>query len=290
MIIDLKKEYCINRVIVVADRGMMNEDNIKLFGDGENQIDYSFIVGERLKNLSNEDKTYLVNFTNYIPYNTFEKDGEEITNYYCIYKKENKTIIGTYSQKRADKDRYEREKRIEKGKHLLKSRSEINKKPSTYYLKQIGKSRYVLDEKRITESEKYDGYLCIATNENNLDTQEIISRYKDLWQIEQAFRTFKTYLETRPMFHWTDRRIRGHICLCYLSYCLLNSLQMKLKQVNLSYSEDKLWKILSKMQVSHIEHTGNNYYLRSNMDEQTNQLLNVLKLKPMNNLTPINTS
>ena len=51
MVTDLKNEYCINRVIVVADRGMMNEDNIKLFGDGENQIDYGFIVGERLKNL-----------------------------------------------------------------------------------------------------------------------------------------------------------------------------------------------------------------------------------------------
>ena len=181
-------------------------------------------------------------------------------------------------------------RKIEKGRHLLKSRSEINKKPSTYYLKQIGESSYVLDEKRIAESEKYDGFLCIATNEHNLDTQEIISRYKDLWQIEQAFRTFKTYLETRPMFHWTDRRIRGHICLCYLSYCLLNSLQMQLKQANLSYSENRLWKILAMMQVSHIEQTGNHYYLRSSMDEQTSQLLNVLKIKPMNNLTPINTS
>jgi transposase len=289
MVADLRNEYSINRVIVVADRGMMNEDNIKLFGDGENQIDYGFIVGERLKNLSKEDKSYLVNFKNYIPY-TFEKDGEKITNYYCIYKKENKTIIGTYSQKRADKDRYERERKIEKGKHLLKSRSEINKKPSTYYLKQVGKTSYVLDEKRITESEKYDGYLCIATNEDNLDTHEIVSRYKDLWHIEQAFRTFKTYLETRPMFHWTNGRIRGHICLCYLSYCLLNSLQIQLKQANLSYSENKIWKTLTRMQVSHIEQTGNHYYLRSRMDEQTDQLLNILKIKPMNNLTPINTS
>lgn len=289
MVTDLKKEYSINRVIVVADRGMMNKDNIKLFGTDENQIDYGFIVGERLKNLSNEDKSYLINLKNYQPY-TFEKDGEVITNYYCIYKKENKTIIGTYSQKRADKDRYEREKKIEKGRHLLKSRSEINKKPSIYYLKQLGESSYILDEKRIAETEKYDGFLCIATNEDNLDTQEVISRYKDLWQIEQTFRTFKTYLETRPMFHWTDRRIRGHICLCYLSYCLLNSLQMHLKQANLNFSEDRIWKILSMMQVSQIEHNGNHYYLRSHMDEQTNQLLNLLKIKPMNNLMPLNTS
>ena len=289
MVTDLKKEYCIKRVIVVADRGMMSADNIKLFGNSENQIDYGFIVGERLKNLSNEDKSYLINFKNYKPY-TFEQEGELITNYYCIYKKENKTIIGTYSQKRADKDSYEREKKIEKGKQLLKSRAEINKKPSSYFLKQIGESSYILDNKRIAESEKYDGFLCIATNEDNLDTQEIVSRYKDLWQIEQSFRTFKTYFETRPMFHWTDRRIRGHICLCYLSYCLLNSLQIHLKQVNLNYSEDRLWKILSKMQVSEIEQLGNHYYLRSSMDEQTYQLLNVLKIKSMNNLTPINTS
>jgi transposase len=283
---DLKKQYCVNKVIVVADRGMMSGDNIALFGTGESQVNYTFIVGERLKNLSKQDKEYLTNIANYQPC-TFEKNGEQITYSYCSYTKDNKTIIGTYSNTRAKKDKAEREKKIEKGRKMLSGKSEINKRPAVYYLKNIGKSKYILDEKRIEESQKYDGFLCIATNEQSLNPKEIISRYKDLWQIEQSFRTFKTYLETRPMFHWTDPRIRGHICLCYLSYCLLNSLQIQLKASNLNYSEDLIWKILSKMQVSLIEQKSNKYYLRSNLDNNTQELLETLKIKAMNNITPV---
>jgi transposase len=284
---DLKKQYCINKVIVVADKGMMSRDNIRLFETRDNHVNYSFIVGERLKKLSKPDKEYLTNPANYQPY-TFEKDGEIITYYYCTYTKNNKTIIGTYSDKRAKKDRIDRENKIEKGKTMLDNKSALNKKPSAYYLKNVGKSQYVLDEKRIEESAKYDGFLCMATNEESLTPKEIISRYKDLWQIEQSFRTFKTYLETRPMFHWTDPRIRGHICLCYLSYCLFNSLQLHLNDANLNYSEDLIWRLLSKMQVSLIEQKSNKYYLRSNLDDKTLRLLEVLKIKPMNNITPVN--
>ena len=266
---------------------MMSGDNISLFGTGESQVNYTFIVGERLKNLPKQDKEYLTNIKNYQSY-TFEKDKKQITYSYCSYTKDNKTIIGTYINNRAKKDKAEREKKIEKGKQMLSGKSEINKKPGIYYLKNIEKSNYVLDEKHIEESQKYDGFLCIATNEQSLNPKEIIRRYKDLWQIEQSFRTFKTYLETRPMFHWTDSRIRGHICLCYLSYCLLNSLKIQFKVSNLNYSEDLIWKILSRMQVSLIEQKSNKYYLRSSLDNNTQGLLETLKIKPMNNITPVN--
>lgn len=286
---DLKKQYCIDKVIVVADRGMMNSDNIALFGKDKTLESYTFIVGERLKNLKKQDKEYLTNIANYQSC-TFEKDGEQISYSYCTYTKDNRTIIGTYSSKRAEKDKIEREKKIEKGRQMLTRKSEINKKPSAYYLKNTGKNQYVLNEKRIAEAVKYDGYLCIATNEQGLDPKEIISRYKDLFQIEQSFRTFKTYLETRPMFHWTNSRIRGHICLCYLSYCLLNSLQLQLKNANLKYSENEIWKLLSKMQLSVIEQKSNQFYLRSNLDDRTLKLLETLSIKPMNNITPLNSA
>ena len=87
--------------------------------------------------------------------------------------------------------------------------------------------------------------------------------YHHLYQIEHSFRTFKSYLETRPMFHWTNKRIEGHICLCYMAYSLLNNLQLRLAKNGLKHSEQTIRDHLSKMQVSLVNQGGKHFYLRS---------------------------
>jgi len=99
--------------------------------------------------------------------------------------------------------------------------------------------QYVFDEEKIKQSEKYDGYFCIATNIKNQNISEILDNYKHLFQIEHGFRTMKSHLETRPMFHWTDSRIEGHICLFYMAYTLLTNLQIQLKKQNINLSENQ---------------------------------------------------
>ena len=65
------------------------------------------------------------------------------------------------------------------------------------------------------------------------------------------------------MFHWTDKRIEGHLCLCYLSYTLLNYTLLKLKRAGVKTTEAELRKTIERMQVSLIEQDGKEYYLRS---------------------------
>lgn len=278
---NLKEEYNIKKVILVADRGMMNTDNIALFDPGAIAADYHYIVGERLKNLTEEAKVYLTNLQNYKVTKVTNSQGEEISLQYCTYKYKGRVIIGSYSKTREKKDRYEREKKIEKGKQLLKKPDELKKKAARYFLKNVGKEKYEQDNEKIKNAARFDGFLAIATNQKELSESEVLDKYKDLYKIEHSFRTFKNYLETRPMFHWTDKRIEGHLCMCYIAFCLLNYLQQILKAKEIDNSENDIRRMLAKMQLSLITQNENKFYMRSAMDKQTTQMLSVLKLKPM---------
>ena len=115
---------------------------------------------------------------------------------------------------------------------------------------------------KIAEDEKFDGFLAIATNNNELSIADILHQYKQLYKIEHAFRTFKSHLDTRPTFHWTDKRIDGNICMCYIAYTLLNNTLLKLNKSGKEFTETNLHKILDKMRLNFIEQGGNQLFMR----------------------------
>jgi len=279
----LKKEYSIDKVIAVADRGMMNRENIQLLNSPE--IGYEFIIGERLKNLPKDLQDKILDRSKYIKKEIADTDSGEIIpiEYYTI-EYEGKRIITTYSENRARKDRHEREEKIRKGKEFLHEPSKVERKASTYYLKKNTKSEYELDEEKIAKSQRYDGFISISTNAEKLSDEEALGAYKQLYKIEHSFRTFKSYLETRPMFHWTRKRIEGHLCLCYISFTLLNYLIQQMRRKGEPISENKLWEITSKMELSLIEQSGEEFYLRSKLSEEAKQLLKELKIKELPNM------
>ena len=139
----------------------------------------------------------------------------------------------------------------------MKKPDELKKKAARHFLKNVGKEKYEMDNEKIENAARFDGFLAIATNQKDLSASEALDKYKDLYQIEHSFRTFKSYLETRPMFHWTDKRIEGHLCICYMAFCLLNYLQQILKGKEINNSENNIRKMLSQMQVSLITQNEN---------------------------------
>lgn len=278
----LKKNYQIDKIIVVADRGMLSKNNIKVTVQ---ENGYEFIVGERLKNLPAAIKAQITDINNY-KNEWVAPTGDNTTVKYFQLNYNDRAIIATYSDKRAQKDRKERAEKLEKAEKLLKNTSQLKKKAHHYFIKPLGKEKYQLDVEKIKNSEKYDGFLAVTTNVKQLKPTEILDQYRHLYQIEQTFRTFKSHLETRPMFHWTDTRIQGHICLCYIAYALQNQLQQKLLKAGMQRSEQQIREILDKMQVSLVKHKDNEFYLRSKMEDDTSGFLNKMGIKPMPNLIP----
>lgn len=281
----LKEEYLIDRVITVADRGMMNRENIDLLKSED--IGYEFIIGERLKNLSQALQKQILDRSRYSKIKIKDAGSDEdVEIEYHVVEHEGKRIISTYSEKRAKKDRYDREEKIKRAKSWLEDPSKVERKASSHFLKKTEKSIYSLDEEKILKSQRYDGFISISTNVCDMPESQILDAYKQLYKIEHTFRTFKSYLETRPMFHWTEKRIEGHLCLCYICFTLLNYLQQQLKKKSKPMSENKIRQTLDKMQLSLIKLNEKEFYLRSNMEDAAKMIFMTIKIKELPNLIP----
>jgi len=279
MVLRLKKEYLIDDIILVADRGMINKANL----EATLQKGYEFIMGERLKTLPKPIKKKLLNAEDYSHHWTSgSSDPEKIS--YTVVEYQGRKIIGTFSQKRKEKDQKERQEKLTKAQKLLKKPSQLKKKAGHYYLKNTEGENYEVDTEKIKNHEKYDGILAIAYNAKGITNEQALDHYHHLYQIEHSFRTFKSYLETRPMFHWTNKRIEGHICLCYMAYSLLNNLQLRLAKNKLNHSEQTIRNYLSKMQVSLVNQGENHFYLRSKRTEISQQILQAVSEKDLPDL------
>ncbi len=90
----------------------------------------------------------------------------------------------------------------------------------------------------------------------------------------------------RPMFHWTDKRIEGHICLCYIAYTLQHYVLQKLTKFPIPVTEQILREMLDKMQVSHLRHNDQKVYLRSSPQPHEQQLQHILGLKTLPPVIP----
>jgi transposase len=279
----LKQKYQIGKVICVADSGMMNQENTTVIQNEE----YEYIFGERLKNISHAKQNEILDLKKYKTTTvTDDQSNEQIEIKYYITDYKNKKLITTYSSKRAARDKAQREEKIEKAKRFLQKPEQLEKKAKVHFLKKQGKNSYILDEEKIERSARFDGFMCVATNNTNLSVAQILDAYKQLYKIEQSYRSFKTFLETRPMYHWTKKRILGHLALCYICFTLLNYLQLRLKQSKTPLSENQIRKALSKMQVSLIKQDKREYYLSSKAPVEAEYILKALRLRGLPHLMP----
>ena len=206
----LREKFQVRRFIVVGDRGLFSKENLDLFKDKGNE----FIVGLKLSLLKDRyDEIY--NLKN------FKCINEDIRTYETKYK--GHRCIITWSRKRAERDKRVREDILSKLEVKLSKQSSSAKDfiSNSNYKKYIchlpSKGKSVLNKEAIKKAEEKDGFFGIITN-TDLTSQEIILNYKQLWKIENSFRELKGPLKTRPMFHWTDKRILGHLVVCFISY------------------------------------------------------------------------
>lgn len=109
-------------------------------------------------------------------------------------------------------------------------------------IKEIRK-RAIVNEDKVLKEAEWDGIHGVLTNESkeNISAENVLSRYRGLWQIEAAF-TVDPDLKMRPIFHWTEKRIRAHILICFMAYTLLINLRVKLKKLKINLSIEEIRK------------------------------------------------
>jgi len=161
-------------------------------------------------------------------------------------KKDNVRLIIGYSENRAKKDKYNREKGIKRLQKAYKSgnitKENINKKGYNKFLDISDNVKVCINQEKIEEDEKWDGLKGYITN-TFLPAKEVYEQYKGLWVIERAYRITKGTIEMRPMFHFNPRRIEAHVCICFVAYKMYKELERVLKISGIDLSVDKVLSI-----------------------------------------------
>lgn len=88
--------------------------------------------------------------------------------------------------------------------------------------------RFQLDKDRFKEAERRDGYYLLRSNLTGEDPAVLWSRYVQLTQIESVFRSLKSDLGIRPIYHQKEQRTDAHIFIAFLAYCLQVTLKNRL--------------------------------------------------------------
>ncbi|MHC2995695.1 MAG: hypothetical protein IBV53_09370 [Candidatus Atribacteria bacterium] len=132
----------------------------------------------------------------------------------------------------------------------------------------------------------FDGYYGIQTSEKHLKPKDILAAYNNLWKIEESFCIMKNTLEVRPIFHWTELRVKGHFVICFLAFLLEKTLEFKLKKANLSASPQEIREDLNSMNFAEVEIEQKKFFIKTNLNSLGNKILRLLRIKPPKNVTP----
>jgi len=207
----MKNKFTIRRFIFIADRGLFSFDNLQHIKEQKEE----FIVGLRMGVMKEKLQKDYYNLNHFIWIN------EELAVYETSLG-EDRCII-TWSKARAKRDHNAREDVLEKIRSKLASKQNKVQKFITNpnykkYLRINNESKCELNQNAIDEEATRDGFFGIITNVKDMSASAIVLNYKQLWKIEDAFGEIKGTLRTRPIFHWTDTRIIGHLTMCFLAY------------------------------------------------------------------------
>ena len=290
---NIKRRHDIDKVIVVADRGLNCSENMyKLSGldlDKENRDGY--VYGQSIRGAEQEFKDWVLK-NDYIIDKIFDDDGNEIIFKHKsrIYpkkmyvtrddkgltksgntKKQTITVdqkqMVYYSQKYADKQRRDRQMVIEKAKDLIKNPGSYSRATSygaagyvnnIKFDKETGvvsdSSNLSLNLDKIKEEEKLDGYYSIVTSEENLTDLELRNIYKGLAKIEETFKITKSEFDARPINVRLEDHIDAHFLICFISLVIIRLLQY---DINNKYT---IKNILEKMKNFRVTHETGNLY------------------------------
>ncbi len=277
MVEDLKKNYEINNILIVADRAMFAKANLDLM----DSLDINYIVAAKLKTLPKELKNKITSET------ALNKEIIRDEVHFCNeYKHNKRRLIVSYSSKRAKKDKADRDRLVERLLRNVKSgkiklASLIQNRGSKKYIT-VKRDEAIVNTTKIDDDASWDGLHGIITNCHSKTRNELLSRYRDLWQIEAAFRINKHDLRMRPVYHWNESRIKAHISICFIAYALLKQALYRIKTVKqLSLSFEQLRNELLHVQASIVRDisTDKKYLIPSQYTVIQGKIYQAFKLK-----------
>jgi transposase len=258
----LKTKYHIQNVVMVADRGLISEDNL----DELRESGMGYILGKRLWTMSKAEQAVVLDKS---LYRALDQKGEVLIRE--VATPAGDRLILTWSKTRAERDAKLRNVVLDRIRKQIKKTTTakrfVTHKGYRQYLKGLDGGSPRLDHDAIAESEKRDGFFGVVTSvpREQLRAENVFDRYRDLWRVEDAFGEIKGPLETRPMFHWVDRRIQSHVLLCLLAYYVEAVITRDLRKEKATFTTGEFFRALNNVYAIPVDVRGSRAWVRSEM-------------------------
>lgn len=255
----LQRRFAIDRVCVVADRGMISTETIAALEERK----LLYILGTRERSDRTVRTLVLADTAPFVPLTIVGRDGD--TDYGAkAVERDGRRYIVCLNHAQAEKDAADRaaivdslQRQLNKGDKALVGNSGYRR-----FLKTAGDGHFTIDRARIENEARFDGIFVLRTN-SQLDPLRAMLRYKQLLTVEQTFRTAKHLLATRPIFHKRDETIRGHVFCSFLALVLKSELQSRMAGLGLKASWPAILADLDSLTRTEVVQDGKHFFVRS---------------------------
>jgi transposase len=221
----LKSRFKIGSVCIVADRGMISAETLAEVVKRE----WRYILGVRMRS-STEAKAVVARAGRYSEVHPKSDDRNDPSPLKVkeVWVEDTRRYVVCVNEDQATKDRHDRDAVVASLRDALGhgDKSLVGNKGYRKYLR-AGGQQFAVDEEKIKEEARYDGKWVLTTN-TDLPAREVALKYKQLWMVEEVFRSMKSLLDTRPIFHKCDETIRGHVFCSFLALLLRKELEDRL--------------------------------------------------------------
>ena len=269
----MRHRFRVGEMYVVGDRGMISEETLAAFAAMQPPVHY--IVGVRMRRQKEVGDVVLKSRKPWVeitPERQCSKDPAPLK--IKEVHVEGRRYVVCLNEEERRKDAHDREAIVASLRGQLRKgdKALVGNKGYRRYLKTSGAGRFAVDEEQIKTEAKYDGIWVLRTD-TDLDAESVAHAYKMLWTVEATFRTAKSILETRPIYHKRDETIRGHVFCSFLALVLMRELEERMASKGLSWEWAEVIRGLDRLQEVEAELHGERYVLRSQILGHASQAL-----------------
>jgi len=269
----MRAKFRVREVCVVADRGFVSEATIRAMEAMEPPVHY--VIGVRMRRSKEVGEVVLRDrspWEEVTPERVRSKDPAPLK--VKDLEVEGRRYVVCLNEEEKRKDAHDRAAILDSLQKALQAgdKSLVGNKGFRRFLQTQGRGHFAIDEKQVREDAKYDGLFVLRTDTDH-DAETVAHVYKTLWMVEDSFRTAKSILDTRPIYHKCDETIRGHVFCSFLALCLKRELELRLDAKGLEAEWAEIIRGLDNLQQVELLLQGSRFLLRGQMSGDASQAL-----------------
>jgi transposase len=273
----LRERFKIGKAVVVADRGMISQETLKLLA-GHETAPFDYVLGCKLRRSKEVREEVLSRGGRYQKV----ADNLEVKE----VRVQDRRYVVCRNLKEAKKDAAARQALVEKLKATLAREGPKGLMGNRGFARFLKTGSATLDEAALAADARLDGKFVLTTN-TKMPADQVALTYKSLWRVERTFREQKSTLEVRPLYHQRDDTCMGHIVASFLALRLEVDLQRRLEERGAEVSWPDLMRDLTQVQSVIVEMDGHRYQLRTDLVGAAHQAFAAAGVRPPSTVTPL---